>query len=107
MIGASVPRREDARVLLGQTQFVDDLDRAGVAHVAFVRSPHARAAITAVTAPAAGEAEGLIAVITAADLAGRVRPFPVMDPEGAEVADEPIRSWPAPRSVTPGSPWPP
>ena len=89
MIGASVPRREDARVLLGQTQFVDDLDRAGVAHVAFVRSPHARAAITAVTAPAAGEAEGLIAVITAADLAGRVRPFPVMDPEGAEVADEP------------------
>jgi carbon-monoxide dehydrogenase large subunit len=89
MIGASVTRREDARVLLGQTQYVDDLERAGLAHVAFVRSPHARAAITAIDAPARGEPEGLLAVITAADLEGRVQPFPVTAPEGAEVADEP------------------
>jgi carbon-monoxide dehydrogenase large subunit len=89
MIGASVTRREDARVLLGRTQFVDDLEREGLAHVAFVRSPEAHAAITAVQVPAAGSAEGLIGVLTAADLAGRARPFPVMEPDGAEVADEP------------------
>ena len=89
MIGASVTRREDARVLLGRTQFVDDLEREGLAHVAFVRSPEAHAAITAVQVPAAGSADGLIGVLTAADLAGRARPFPVMEPEGAEIADEP------------------
>jgi carbon-monoxide dehydrogenase large subunit len=89
MIGASVTRREDVRVLRGQTQYIDDIERTGLAHVAFVRSPHARAAITAIAAPACGEAEGLIGVITAADLEGRVRPFPVTEPEGAEVADEP------------------
>jgi aerobic carbon-monoxide dehydrogenase large subunit len=89
MIGASVTRREDARVLLGRTQFVDDLERGELGHVAFVRSPLAHAAITDLRVPAAGSTEGLIAVLTAADLAGRARPFPVMDPEGAEIADEP------------------
>ncbi|MGH2868149.1 MAG: xanthine dehydrogenase family protein molybdopterin-binding subunit [Solirubrobacteraceae bacterium] len=89
MIGASVTRREDVRVLRGQTQYVDDLERAGLGHVAFVRSPFAHAAITDVQVPAAGSTEGLIGVLTAADLTGRTRPFPVMTPEGAEVADEP------------------
>ena len=55
------------------------------AHAAFVRSPHARARITSVRAPAG--AEGLVAVLTAGDLAGSVRPFPVQPVEGADVAD--------------------
>jgi carbon-monoxide dehydrogenase large subunit len=87
MIGAAVTRREDARVLLGQTRYLDDLELAGLAHVAFVRSPHARASITAIEAPAA--ADGLLAVVTAADLDGLVRPFPVPPLDGAELADEP------------------
>jgi carbon-monoxide dehydrogenase large subunit len=89
MIGASVRRREDGRVLRGETQYVDDLERAGLAHVAFVRSPVAHAAITDVQVPVAGSTDGLMGILTAADLAGRVRPFPVMTPEGAEIADEP------------------
>jgi carbon-monoxide dehydrogenase large subunit len=88
MIGAPVTRREDARVLRGATRFVDDLEREGLAHVAFVRSPHAHAAITAVRVPAPASTEGLIAVLSAKDLAGRVRPFAVMEPEGAQIADE-------------------
>src|ERR1019366_9467821 len=87
MIGAAVTRREDARVLLGQTRYLDDLELAGLAHVAFVRSPHARASITAIEAPAA--ADGLLAVVTAADRDGLVRPFPVPPLDGAELADEP------------------
>jgi carbon-monoxide dehydrogenase large subunit len=87
MIGAAVTRREDARVLLGQTRYLDDLELPGLAHVAFVRSPHARASITAIEVPAA--ADGLLAAVTAADLDGVVRPFPVAPLDGAELADEP------------------
>jgi carbon-monoxide dehydrogenase large subunit len=87
VIGASVTRREDARVLLGQTRYLDDLNRAGLAHVAFVRSPHARASITGIEVPK--QADGLISVITAADLDGRVRAFPVPPLDGAVLADEP------------------
>ena len=87
MIGASVTRREDARVLRGETRYVDDIERDGLGHVAVVRSPHARASITAIRVP--DHAEGLIAVVTANDLEGLVRPFPVMVPTGAEIAEEP------------------
>ena len=85
-IGAPVTRREDDRVLRGATRFVDDLEPPRTGHVAVVRSPHARAAITAITVPEA--AEGLIAVVTAGELAGRVRSFPLTTPSGAELADE-------------------
>ena len=50
-----------------------------------MRSSFARARILAVRSPEA--ADGLIAVLTAADLADRVRAFPVQAPEGATVAD--------------------
>lgn len=83
MIGASLTRREDARVLRGQTRFLDDVAVPGMAHAAFVRSPHASASIRSISVPRA--AEGLITVVTAADLAGRVQTFPVMTPDGAEV----------------------
>lgn len=84
MIGASLRRREDARVLRGETCYLDDISEAGMAHAAFVRSPFAHAAIESISVPEA--AEGLVAVITAADLGDAVRPFPVMEPRGAEVA---------------------
>ncbi len=87
MIGESLPRREDARVLLGQTTYLDDIQHAGLAHVAFVRSPHAHASITAIDKP--GAAAGLVAVLTADDLDGLVQPFPVPPLDGAELASEP------------------
>ena len=86
LVGTPVARREDERILRGRARYLDDLELPRQAHAAFVRSPHARARITAVRAPEA--ASGLVAVFTAADLAGRVRPFPVQRPDpGATVAD--------------------
>jgi xanthine dehydrogenase molybdopterin-binding subunit B len=85
MIGASLARREDARILRGETRYLDDIDRSGLAHAAFVRSPYAHAAIESITVPA--RAQGLAAVFTAADLGDGVRPFPVMEPAGAEVLE--------------------
>ncbi len=87
MIGRPAARREDAPVLLGQTHYLDDIERPRLAHVAFVRSPHAHAAITAIRVPEA--ADGLIAVVTADDLGDRVLSFPVPPIDGAEIAPEP------------------
>jgi carbon-monoxide dehydrogenase large subunit len=87
MIGLAVRRREDARILRGQTRYLDDIERPRLAHVAFVRSPHAHAAITAVRRPEG--AQGLIAVLTAEDLGDRARPFPVPPLDGAVIAPEP------------------
>jgi aerobic carbon-monoxide dehydrogenase large subunit len=80
-------RREDARILEGRSQYLDDLDPPGVAHVAFARSQLAHARIEAVRPPAG--AEGVVAVLTAADLAGRTHPLPLQTPPGMEVADAP------------------
>ena len=46
--GASVPRREDPRLLRGEGRFVDDIKLPGMLHAAFVRSPHAHARIRAI-----------------------------------------------------------
>ncbi len=80
LVGRPVPRREDERILLGRTRFVDDIQLEGALHIAFVRSIHARARIVAISAQG-------VQLITAADLADRVRPVPLLVPEGVEVAD--------------------
>ncbi len=85
LIGRSITRREDLRMLRGETRFLDDIDPPHTAHVAFVRSPHAHAAIAAIRVPDA--APGLLAVLTAKDLGDRVRSFPVPPVDGAELAD--------------------
>ena len=87
MIGDAVTRREDARVLRGQTRYVDDIERRHCAHAAFVRSPHAHAAIKAIRVP--DGADGLIAVLTADDLGDRARPCEVPALDGMELTDEP------------------
>src|SRR5215468_271647 len=50
-VGASLPRKEDARHLNGRGQFVADVKLANTQDVAFVRSPHAHARIKSITVP--------------------------------------------------------
>ena len=87
MIGQSLRRREDLPLVRGAGRYVDDLDLPGVAHVAFVRSHHARARIADISVPAG--APGLLRVLTAPDVAARARPLPVTGPEGVELAEAP------------------
>ena len=68
-IGAAVKRKEDRRFLTGRGNYVDDISRPGQAFAAFVRSPHAHATVKSVTAGAAENADGVIAVLTGADVA--------------------------------------
>jgi carbon-monoxide dehydrogenase large subunit len=87
MIGQPVRRREDLPLLRGQGLYVDDLQLPGLAHVAFVRSHHARARILDIRLPT--RAPGLVRVLTAEDMAGRARPLPVIAPEGVHMEDVP------------------
>ncbi len=67
MIGKSIPRKEDLRLLTGRGRFSDDVDVHGQAFAAFVRSPHAHARITGVETAAALTAPDVLAVLTGAD----------------------------------------
>ncbi|HEY3953746.1 MAG TPA: xanthine dehydrogenase family protein molybdopterin-binding subunit [Streptosporangiaceae bacterium] len=67
-VGAKLPRKEDRRMLLGRGRFTADMSRPGTQHAAFVRSPFAAAAITALDVTEAREHDGVAAVLTAKDL---------------------------------------
>ena len=89
-IGQAVLRREDERFLRGRGRFVEDvrLDRP-IAHAAFVRSPHAHAAVTRVDTARAASMPGVLAVLTGDDwtAAGHGEAegvWPVKDRSGAD-----------------------
>ena len=77
MVGAEVRRVEDPRVLLGQTQYVDDLALPDCVALAFTRSPYAHARITHLDTSAAQAHPGVLAVLTGADIAGSIKPLRV------------------------------
>jgi CO/xanthine dehydrogenase Mo-binding subunit len=85
-IGARVRRKEDARHLAGQGQFVGDIRIAGMRDVAFLRSPVAHARIVARQQPACGKDS----VIFLADLAG-VKPMVTR----AAIPGYKLSEWPA------------
>ncbi|CDO07376.1 carbon-monoxide dehydrogenase [Mycolicibacterium cosmeticum] len=66
--GTRVPRVEDTRLLTGKGTFVDDVQRPGMLHACFVRSPFARATVKGIDAAAALALPGVHAVFTAADI---------------------------------------
>ena len=78
-IGRPVRRREDERILVRRSEFLDDIRRDGMLHMAFVRSPHAYARVRGVRG----------ALWSAADIAGRAVPARVDPPPGLTVADAP------------------
>jgi carbon-monoxide dehydrogenase large subunit len=69
VIGDSPKRREDSRFITGRGNYIDDLKFNGLARAVFLRSPHAHAGIRAIDTEAARRAPGVLAVLTAADVA--------------------------------------
>ena len=80
-LGQPVRRREDARLLAGQGQFLDDVPMPNALHMAFVRSPHAHARVH-IKGPGPF-------IFTAKDLAGRVSPGQIVPPPGLDVSPIP------------------
>lgn len=77
-VGRSVPRREDARFLLGRGRFTDDLMLPRMAHAAALASPHAHARIRSIDTQRARALPGVYAVLTGRELAQLVGPMPTL-----------------------------
>ena len=90
--GHTVRRIEDPALITGRGQFTDDLQRAGLTHLVFVRSPHAHATIKQIDIVAAVAVPGVLAVITGTDLVeAGLKPMPgpppiLLRPDGSAAA---------------------
>jgi aerobic carbon-monoxide dehydrogenase large subunit len=87
-------RVEDEPLLRGQGRFIDDAPRPGQLYGCFVRSTHAHGKIRHIDIAAARAADGVLAVLTAADMkAGGVGPVlrhpPVTGRGGAALVEPP------------------
>ena len=67
-IGARLPRHEDPRLLRGRGRFGDDFSAPGQLWARVVRSPYAHGQVRELDATRAAKAQGITAVVTAADL---------------------------------------
>jgi carbon-monoxide dehydrogenase large subunit len=67
-IGQPVARKEDRKLLTGQSRYIDDLTLLGMVWAVVVRSPFAHARLENVDVSKALEAEGVLAAFTGADL---------------------------------------
>ncbi|WP_037575904.1 xanthine dehydrogenase family protein molybdopterin-binding subunit [Phaeacidiphilus oryzae] len=74
--GRARKRREDARLVTGQTNWTDNIQPTGALHLAFVRSPMAHARIDRVDVSAALERPGVLAAYSGADLAAELGSLP-------------------------------
>jgi aerobic carbon-monoxide dehydrogenase large subunit len=68
-VGASRPRKEDARLITGQTSWTDNIQLPGLLHMAVLRRPMAHARIASIDVSPALEQPGVIAAFSGADLA--------------------------------------
>jgi aerobic carbon-monoxide dehydrogenase large subunit len=68
-VGQARPRREDAHLITGRTQWTDNISLPGLLHLAILRSPVAHATITKVDVSAARERPGVVAAFSGADFA--------------------------------------
>ena len=78
--GQPIKRNEDPRLLTGRALFTDDVQLAGMLHVAFLRSDLAHARIRSVELGGARERRGVVAVYTAGDLGEFWQPGPLLVP---------------------------
>ena len=74
-IGRSVARPNARRLVEGRGVYVDDVALPRMAHVVYVRCPHAHARIGAMDASAALDIVGVLAVVDGAQLAEICQPF--------------------------------
>jgi aerobic carbon-monoxide dehydrogenase large subunit len=66
-MGRARPRKEDARLVTGKTNWTDNIILPGMLHVAFVRSPFAHARITRVDVSGALQIPGVVAAFSGED----------------------------------------
>ena len=98
-LGRPRRRKEDARLVTGQTSWTDNLSLPGMLHLAFLRSPYAHARITSVDVSAARQVPGVVAAFSGADFAAEQGSLPcawpvtpdIVIPDHPPMATEEVR----------------
>jgi carbon-monoxide dehydrogenase large subunit len=75
-IGQARLRKEDAKLVTGQTNWTDNIKLNGMLHMMFLRSPYAHAKITRVDVSGALDQPGVIAAFSGADFAAEQGSLP-------------------------------
>jgi aerobic carbon-monoxide dehydrogenase large subunit len=75
-VGVSRRRKEDARLVTGQTTWTDNIQLPGMLHMALLRSPMAHAKITSIDVAPALEQPGVIAAFSGADIGEELGSLP-------------------------------
>jgi aerobic carbon-monoxide dehydrogenase large subunit len=79
-LGKARLRKEDERLITGQTNWTDNITLPGMLHIAFLRSPYAHARIISVDVSAARNEPGVIAAYSGADFAAEQGSLPCVWP---------------------------
>src|SRR5215217_3418974 len=74
-IGKTVPRPNLDRLMQGRGLYVSDIELPRMAHVVFLRSPHAHAKINGIDASAARQMPGVIAIVSGRELSTVITPW--------------------------------
>jgi len=88
-LGRARLRKEDAKLITGQTNWTDNIKLTGMLHLAFLRSPYAHAKITRVDVSAALSQPGVIAAFSGADFAGEQGSLPCAWPVTPDIVIPP------------------
>jgi len=88
-VGRARLRKEDAKLITGQTNWTDNIRLPGMLHMAFVRSPFAHAKITRVDLSGALAQPGVIAAFSGADLAAEQGSLPCAWPVTPDIVIPP------------------
>ncbi len=83
-VGKPIPRVEDAKLLRGTSEFLDDVEVPGALHAVFVRSHAAHAELTGLDLEAAREAPGVVAAFGGAELGLAPLTPPIENPDAVQ-----------------------
>ena len=86
-VGKPIKRFEDARLITGNGVYIDDVKITNMLHAVVIRSDHAHALIRSISTNQARELQGVVDVITGADLVGVLPNIPIR-PMGDRSVDE-------------------
>lgn len=75
VLGQSIKRREDPRLITGEAKYLDDLQMPGMVHAAILRSPYAHAKIKSIKTDKAKALPGVVGVFTGKDFMD-INPLP-------------------------------
>src|SRR5258705_8242999 len=90
-VGASLPTKDENRLLRGRGKFTDDIKLHEMLYLRFVRSPYAHARIVSVDTTAAEALPGVVCTITCKEVAAQTHPFIEIGPEHAQkIRDYPM-----------------